>query len=154
MYTNQWVYFYYPSYTHFLYSSKKCQHVLFFISKEILDQISIALCFIILAPSLNMLLVKQIADRCWSCCYLFSIHNQEVIAAACYWLSQHCTTQKSPRWTTTRCVLQPIFVSISGVTRQTNFGSSRINRLHFQMILGLHRDGHFRIVCYSIIIPE
>jgi len=36
--------------SYFLYSSKKSvEHVLFFISKGILDQISIALCFIILA---------------------------------------------------------------------------------------------------------
>jgi len=54
MYTNQQehrVYFYYPSYTYFLYSSEKsARHVLFFIYTGILDQISIAPCFIILAP--------------------------------------------------------------------------------------------------------
>ena len=37
--------------SYFLYSSEKsAKHVLFFTSKGILDQISIALCFIILAP--------------------------------------------------------------------------------------------------------
>jgi len=37
--------------SYFLYSSEKsAKHVLFFISKGILDQTSIALCFIILAP--------------------------------------------------------------------------------------------------------
>jgi len=45
--------FYYPSYTYFLFLillQKSAKHVLFFISKGILDQISIALCFIILVP--------------------------------------------------------------------------------------------------------
>ena len=44
------MYFYYPSYTYFLYfSEKSAKHVSFFISEGIFDQISIALCFIILA---------------------------------------------------------------------------------------------------------
>jgi len=55
MYTNPYehrVYFYYPSYTYFLFLillRKSAKHDLFFIRKRILDQISIALRFIILA---------------------------------------------------------------------------------------------------------
>jgi len=37
---------------------KSAKHVLFFVSKGILDQISIALCFIILAPEFERVFVK------------------------------------------------------------------------------------------------
>jgi len=64
---------------HFLYSSKKnAKHILSFISEGIVDQISVALCYIILVlwtcfryisfsslyhfSSLNLLQVKQIVD--------------------------------------------------------------------------------------------
>ena len=56
MYTNQKnhiVYFYYRSYTYFLFLillRKKCQTRFIFVSKGLLDQISIARCFIISAP--------------------------------------------------------------------------------------------------------
>ena len=64
MYTNQQehrVYFYYPSYTYFLYSSEKsARHVLFFIYTGILDQISIAPCFIISAPEFERAFGKAI----------------------------------------------------------------------------------------------
>ena len=44
--------------SYFLYSEKSAKHVLFFNSKGILDQISIVLCLIILAPEFERALGK------------------------------------------------------------------------------------------------
>ena len=70
--------FYYPSYTYFLFLillQKSAKHVLFFISKGILDQISIALCFIILAPEFERAFGK----------------------ANCRWLSERLLLVKHPQ---------------------------------------------------------
>jgi len=80
MYTNQQehrVYFYYPSYTYSLYSSEKsAKNVLCFISKGILDQISIALCFIILAPECERAFGKAICRSLSERLLLLVKHSQ------------------------------------------------------------------------------
>jgi len=69
----------------FLYSSKKsAKHVLFFISKGILHQISIALCFIILALEFERAFGKA---NCRSLSERLSLHNQEEI--------EHCNVDSS-----------------------------------------------------------